>query len=401
MRICFLVGSIGISGGTYVIIQHAHYLMAAGHDVVLAIQTPFGENDLEWHDLLPSLTCVAFCEAINSHYDLIIATWWRTALELHNFKSRRYSYFVQSIESRFYNDSDKTLKKLVDSTYDLPVFFITEATWIQTYLKQEHGKNAVLVKNGIRKDIFAPKGSVISPPPYDRVRVLVEGPFGVPFKNTALAVALVKKAGADEVWVLTSTPVSRLPGVNRVFSRLATDATAAVYRSCDVIVKLSTVEGMFGPPLEMFHCGGTAVVYAVTGHDEYIIDGVNSLVLYSSDAEESTKVLSRLFRDKNLLNKLKIGASVCAENWPDWSVSSAQFCLWAETLLENNAGTVDDIARMNKLALEIYHSSDSVLSSNTIFSNIKEIAKKLPSSLQFKIKAIQAWLEVLLTVRKV
>jgi hypothetical protein len=53
---------------------------------------------------------------------------------------------------------------------------------------------------------------------------------------------------------------------------------ASVYRSCDDILKLSLVESMFGPPLEMFHCGGTAIVYNVTGHDEYIVHGRNALV---------------------------------------------------------------------------------------------------------------------------
>jgi hypothetical protein len=41
--------------------------------------------------------------------------------------------------------------------------------------------------------------------------------------------------------------------------------TPLVYRSCDILGKLSYVEGMFGPPLEMFHCGWTAIVYNVTG----------------------------------------------------------------------------------------------------------------------------------------
>ena len=57
------------------------------------------------------------------------------------------------------------------------------------------------------------------------------------------------------------------PGVDRVLSRVPIDRTGTVYRSCDVLMKLSRVEGMYSPPLEMFHCGGTVVTYDVTGHE--------------------------------------------------------------------------------------------------------------------------------------
>jgi len=36
------------------------------------------------------------------------------------------------------------------------------------------------------------------------------------------------------------------------------------YARSDVLLKLSSVEGMFGPPLEAFHRGATAVVTPVT-----------------------------------------------------------------------------------------------------------------------------------------
>lgn len=43
---------------------------------------------------------------------------------------------------------------------------------------------------------------------------------------------------------------------------------------------------MFGPPLEMFHCGGTSIVYDVTGHDEYIVHDKNGLVAKTDDDEK-------------------------------------------------------------------------------------------------------------------
>ena len=86
---------MAISGGTYVIVQHASYLSEHGYDVTLAVQEPFNEETLSWHDKMTQLTCLPFQVAKNETFDLVIATWWKTALEINHFNAPRYAYFVQ------------------------------------------------------------------------------------------------------------------------------------------------------------------------------------------------------------------------------------------------------------------------------------------------------------------
>ncbi len=136
---------------------------------------------------------------------------------------------------------------------------------------------------------------------------------------------LCRAAGVPEIWLLTSTYVDEFEGVDRVFSRLPVASVPAIYRSCDVIVKLSYVEGMFGPPLEMFHCGGTAIVYAVTGHDEYIRHGVNALVADIDDDDAVVAYLRDLLAEPALLTALQQGALRTAAQWPSWSDSGRCF----------------------------------------------------------------------------
>ena len=150
------------------------------------------------------------------------------------------------------------------------------------------------------------------------MRVLVEGPLGVDFKNVARTIRLVKQSQVDEIWFLTGGPLKHYIGVDKVFSMLPKDQTPAIYRSCDVIVKLSYIEGMFGPPLEMFHCGGTAIVYDVNGHDEYIKHEKNGLVVKTGDEKAVVAAINRLASDETLLNDLKRGAELTAADWPDW-----------------------------------------------------------------------------------
>ncbi len=334
MRICFLVGSVKISGGTYVIFQHAHYLQSCGYQVTLAVQEPFNQGTVNWHDYAKELNIIPIEQSFDIVFDIVIATWWKTALELRRYPDSILCYFVQSIESRFYPGQDKPLKCYVDSTYDLDVHFCTEAVWIKDYLKARHNKTAALVPNGIRKDVYKQRNTSSD---RELIRLLIEGPFNVGFKNTGLAITAARRAGADEIWVLTSSPVNWLPRVDRVFSKIPILETAGIYQQCDVLIKLSTVEGMFGPPLEMFHCGGTAIVLDVTGHDEYIEHRENGFVISAKSFDSIVESISGLLRDKELIKNLSKNAAKTAKGWPDWNQSSLRFRDWIDDIYEKGS----------------------------------------------------------------
>lgn len=397
---------MAISGGTYVIIQHASYLQDHGYDVTLAVQEPFSNETLAWHDEASKLHCLPIEEAKSERFDLVIATWWKTAFELGNFDARRYAYFVQSIESRFYPESEVPLRALVDATYHFPVDYVTEATWIQKLLSDVYCHDTTLVRNGIRKDVYSRNGPTHERRPTDgQPRILVEGHFGVSFKNTALGIKLAKAAGASDIWVLTGSPINWLPGVSRVFSRVPMIKTPEVYRSCDILLKLSTVEGMFGPPLELFHCGGTSVVFDVSGHDEYIISGKNSMVVRSGDTDGVVKVLKSLINNREELTRLQQGASRTAENWPSWTESSALFTEWVDKSLSGPAMDKTVLLSLASNAFNEYSAQEKLrLETNRWIirrHKLSALAARLPSSLKLQVKRLEAVGEVLFGGRKV
>lgn len=325
MKCAFLLGSARISGGTNVIFEHALRMQRRGIDVSIITEKSVPGGDLEWHPEARALSFLTYAKARSMQFDAAIATWWPTAYLLPMVRAATYGYFVQSIESRFYDRADAQNISFAETTYDLPVFAVTEATWIQQYLKARHGLHAELVRNGIRKDLFAPDGDRYAERQVGRIRVLVEGSLDARFKNVRRTIELCRRSSADEVWLLTPTAVERYEGVDRVFSQVPMVATPKVYRSCDVLVKLSYVEGMFGPPLEMFHCGGTAIVYDVTGHDEYIRHGVNAMVCRTDDEADVIRCINRLREDSGALRRLIAGAARTAADWPDWESASLAF----------------------------------------------------------------------------
>jgi glycosyl transferase family 1 len=319
------MGSPDISGGSLVIFEHALYLQSLGSDVtIVPLLEPVSNVKSRWHPALERLTFKSFSEIANSRFDIAIATWWKTVYELHRIDAAQFCYFVQSIESWFYPD-DVAVRNLAHSTYLLGLPTITEATWIKDYLAAHFGTSAHLAQNGCNKAVYCEDGPAELPRINGHLRVLVEGPLGVDFKNVARTIALLRKTHADEIWLLTISPIKTYPGVHRVFSRVPAHDCPRIYRSCDVLVKFSYVEGMFGPPLEIFHCGGTAVVYDVTGHDEYIVHRENALVVPTGDEGAATAAVNELKREPALLARLKQGAQITAREWPDWAEASAEF----------------------------------------------------------------------------
>jgi glycosyltransferase involved in cell wall biosynthesis len=335
MKIGFLVGSSEISGGTNVILEYASRLQDKGHQVTLIVREQVNSAEVLWHPAAHKLKWIKLPAAESLSFDYVVATWWQSVFYLQSLRARAYVYFVQSIESRFFPEENDdcldtrditVIRGWCESTYAFPLPVITEAAWIKEYLVEHYNNRQVqLVRNGIRKDIYHENEPAVSPRQESVLRVLVEGPLGVFFKNVEKTIELCKRSDADEIWLLTSSEITDYPGVDRCFSCVSVEKTAEIYRSCDVLVKLSYVEGMFGPPLEMFHCGGTAIVYDVTGHDEYIKHEQNALVVERNDELQVVAFINKLKNQPDQLHELKRGALETADNWPDWSISVDSF----------------------------------------------------------------------------
>jgi len=334
MRVAIFLGLPDISGGSYVIYEHAIRMNRRGHSVSIITEDTVDPSRYSWHPEASKLEWTTLNSSAPIHFDIAIATWWRSVFMLERLSADHYVYFVQSVESRFFEPEDpenyrfrnySIRKDLCENTYFYSIPVITEALWIQQYLKENYCSSVQIVRNGMRKDIYRQDGECVAPRTPGKLRVLVEGQIGVFYKNIEKTLDLCRQSDADEVWLLTSSPIDSYPGVDHVFSQVPIHQTPAIYRSCDVLVKLSYVEGMFGPPLEMFHCGGTSIVYDVTGHDEYIRHDENAFVVEKDDDAQVIDYINLLKHNPDILCRLKAGAKNAADAWPDWEETSRLF----------------------------------------------------------------------------
>ena len=79
-----------------------------------------------------------------------------------------------------------------------------------------------------------------------------------------------------------------------------------IYSSADIFLKMSKVEGFFGPPMEAMACGCAVVVSKVTGYDEYIKHNFNALVVESGDVSGAREAIKKLLIDSDLSESTSI-----------------------------------------------------------------------------------------------
>lgn len=312
--ICYIIPTTNITGGVAVVCEHLNRLQKLGFKCLIVSYD--NKTNLSW---FPNQSVKVIALKNNQktieQYQTVVATGWITAYELLLLNVKRKIYFVQSDETRFY-PKGSYLKTRVNRTYTFPFEFMTEAKWIQKWLKQKYMKNAFYVPNGINTDIFY-LDKPLEPKPKNKKRVLLEGAINLPFKGMEESFKVVQDLDC-EVWCVSydGKPKSEWH-CDRFFEKVPMDMMRRIYSSCDILLKLSRVEGFFGPPLEMMACGGVPVVAKVTGYDEYIVDGQNALVTVVGNVKKTKKLLQKLISQPLLYNKLLSSAKITV-NEHDW-----------------------------------------------------------------------------------
>ena len=317
-KIVFVLPGLWISGGIAVVLNHANLLKKRGYDVCIITQDLSTKAPWFEHQEVPIFPMSKIGELLRTGIDILVATGWNSAPTVDLLPARRKFYFVQSDERRFYTDTG--LQAWVGETYRMDFEYITMARFLQEWLKQEFGHETSYVPNGLDTERFKPVEPLAKKT--ERVRVLIEGPINIPFKGVAEAYEALR--GLDcEIWIVSSdgTPPETWQ-YDTFFEKVPLRDMPRLYSSCDILLKMSTVESFCYPPLEMMACGGVPVILEVSGIEEYAKHEENCLIVKSKD--EAREAVQRLMTDIELYARLQRGGRETAKLW-SWERSTDAF----------------------------------------------------------------------------
>jgi glycosyltransferase involved in cell wall biosynthesis len=348
LRVALLIHELGRSGGVSTILRYAGAL----DECELVVTEPRAGE-------LPASTggvpVRRLADVGGDRYEVAIATWWATAAALWEVSADRRLVFLQSIESRFYEERHFYERFAAERVLGLPAGFVVVAEWMREVLAElRPGAPCAVVRGGVDKDVFRPRAGEAAPggaasgeaAPGQAapLRILVEGQPSLWFKGVQDAVAATRAMTEPaEVTVVASDPdaAGGLEGV-RVTGGLDPAGMAALYAEHDVLLKLSRVESLGLAPIEAFHVGVPAVVAPYTGHEEYLGHGVNGLLVGHDDLPGTARALDRLARDPELRARLGQGALATAARWPSAADAAAGFAEAVRTLAEGPATDPDE-----------------------------------------------------------
>lgn len=348
MKFAFVLNDLRLSGGVNVILQHASRMASEDGDEVFLLLRE--EIDESWYyPLIGKAVIVAPNDWQNNDYDIAVATYWETLLVIGEVRAESYVWFCQLYEDRFFPDRNPSISSMqIAGAIPLPV--ITEANWLKELLLAENPDRSVeVVVNGVDKRIFSEKKYVHSPK--SGFTVLIEGSLDALAKNTGYAIeGSLRSAKATSITHVGNRPFATTDSRYRfIRGGLSFDQMAELYRSHHVQVKTPMAEGMFGPPLEGFHCGLPAIVTPVTGSEEYVEDRVNSLVVLWDDVAGVAQAIDSLAEDHEWWQTLQRGARRTADSWPDWDAQSHRFSESLVRLARSCKFTQSDLNNLGRI----------------------------------------------------
>jgi len=344
LKVAFLIPRVLLAGGIFIVLEHALGLSEEHGYEVTIVQTH--DDPVEHHyPSLGALELTTVDEVSGRSFDLAVATWWDTVYRLPRVDARGYAHFVQSLEDRFYEAHETGSRLRAGAVQALPLPRIVSAGWLERYFEALLPASPVYcVRSGVDKSVFASPAPKVTPR-NGPLRIVVEGPPDVWFKAVPEAVEAVERMSEPRHLTLVSGPSEFPPELaalaDDVAGGLSHAEMARLLGETHVLLKLSRVEGMAGPPLEAFHMGATAVLTPMTGHDEYAQHGYNSLIVGYDDPFGATRALDLLSRNRDLLHALRVNAHRTASEWPDWPTSTRVMADALEQISARHTGLVD------------------------------------------------------------
>lgn len=313
LRLCLLSPGVPGADEADAVAQHLRRLTAApGAEATLALtdHEPLGGGAVALSDAV----------AANEPFDVAIAVTWDASVGLFDVPARRHALLVDGFAHHRMSvwQPERIAAALA---YDLPVDFVCRGAWIAEALAElRPDARAVVAPDGVAKEVFIAEEDRGAPG--GPLRVLVDERHGRE-EDTALGPAALERTDAD----LT---VEKLDAADTAAQR------AERMRRADVLLMLSTVDGVLGSPLEAMHCGAIPLVLPAGGSSDLVGHLENGIVAEPDDVLGIARWLDTLARDADLRTRLRAGALDTAAAWPDWDAAHAGLLEVLATLVDTD-----------------------------------------------------------------
>jgi GT2 family glycosyltransferase/glycosyltransferase involved in cell wall biosynthesis len=314
LRIVYVTEDTGVGGGHRVVFQHLNGLAARGHHCELWSLT----DGPDWFDLDVPVRAFEDYDALAgalAHEDAIkVATWWNTATPVWRASVRRgiAAYFVQDIETSYYDEDPETQARVLAS-YRPEFHYFTTSGWVADRLRELGVEPSARIPPGLDLERFHP---------LDRTRqkrTLLALGRSNPLKDFRLTADAYRALPGPrpELWLFGIEPeLGEELGASYHLRPSDADVNELL-NTAGVFVQTSRHEGFCLPVLEAMSTGLPVVCTDAHGNRDFCRDGENCLMPEAEPAAVAAAV-QRLLDDPALRARLAEGGLRTAREY-DWA----------------------------------------------------------------------------------
>jgi len=284
MKIAYVMGGVGVCGGTRVVWQHCVELAERGHEAVYGVLN--GPECMSW--LPGSVPVVNVGRVYLQEWDVVVATGWNTWPIVHSSfpKARAKWGFAQMRESMTLGTPSPNV---ADYAFSLKGFrVITISGWLKKYLEEECGQRHVaVIPNGVDTGAFYP-----DPLPIKKSRpiALVVGHEFDKAKNISDAVKAIRAAGKFEIWhICPAAGLVTNVGADKIIVNPPQDQLRRLYSTADILVMSSRAEGRSCIPVEAMACECPVVAMDHLGTED--LQGGRALIADAGNIEHLAELI--------------------------------------------------------------------------------------------------------------
>jgi glycosyltransferase involved in cell wall biosynthesis len=314
MRITFIEPHLKLYGGIRRVLEFANRFVAMGEDVT--VYHPEG-TPCEWMECRARVHPTS--ELLDRDHDVVVFNNPPDYKLARRARARATVFYILALYDR------ERLKRFDPKIYwprkgrmlalkrclQLPFVHVSNATWMQRWLRENLGLETHLQLGGVNFDLFHPVSVDRSS---DAFRVLCSGDPRE-HKGTATVESAVEMVRARHPGVELTTYHGR--GIPQ-------SEMAKTYCSADLFVDAQWYAGWNNPVVEAMACGVPVVCSDIGGVGDFAFDDDTALLAPARDADAFAAAITRVIESPQLGNRLAARAREHVAGF-DWDASASRF----------------------------------------------------------------------------
>lgn len=310
MKICFVLPTLGDSGGVSIVMNLAKKLAEEGHEIKiirpivipnvkgwrykeitnfmkLLVWIPLNllnHNKKKYTNTNIEISRVLTLNHLPKHYDIYIATWWETAYFINKIKNKRKIYFIQGFETWYGN------KEMVTKTYNYEGFkMVTICKYLKQRINDYTSKEISLVYNEVDLGKF---GLIEGVRDNNSVGIIYREHSLKGFDKFIDYLASYRRDDVSYFLVGRNIPKKYIHRFNYVFNGHSKNDLELFYNKIGLLVIPSDEEGFGLPIIESMMCKTPVAVKNIGIAYELIQNRINSFILETNSAENINDVIN-------------------------------------------------------------------------------------------------------------